>query len=263
MLSNIPIKKLYVLALAEGEGVGTAYEYYAKRLLLSSWLANFEPPSRILVAGLPQKYGASLDFLLLAAELDAGLTIVDERPAAITRCEAALTSVQKMGQLADLNPRFLLTQDVTTLPELNDTFDLALSSEVLQRLPEMNRLPYMWTILDFSAKFALFTPNGDNPAHTNLSGLAGLRLEDLEHLSELAARGSPLANHRFGYIDMPPFPPGITRTEDQREQASTGTGEAFAMWGLAYYARMERWLPKRWRLRKSHIVYAFLNGSQR
>lgn len=32
------IKSLYALALAEGEGVGTAYEYFAKRLAMSRWL---------------------------------------------------------------------------------------------------------------------------------------------------------------------------------------------------------------------------------
>ncbi len=38
MLHQISIKTLYSLALAEGEGVGTAYEYFAKRLILASWL---------------------------------------------------------------------------------------------------------------------------------------------------------------------------------------------------------------------------------
>ena len=32
------IKTLYPLALAEGEGVGTAYEYFTKRLHLVRWL---------------------------------------------------------------------------------------------------------------------------------------------------------------------------------------------------------------------------------
>ena len=36
--TNATVKSLYPLALAEGEGVGTAYEYLAKRLTLSRWL---------------------------------------------------------------------------------------------------------------------------------------------------------------------------------------------------------------------------------
>jgi hypothetical protein len=69
---------------------------------------------------------------------------------------------------------------------------------------------------------------------------------------------APLA--RAGYIDMPPFPPGITRSDDQREQATSGRLEAFAMWGLQQYARGERLLPRALRQRQSHIVYALANG---
>lgn len=267
MLKKISIKKLYPLALAEGEGVGTAYEYYAKRLLLSRWLADREPPHNILIAGLPQKYGASMDFLLLGAELNAELTIVDERPQAILRCKTALEELQQSGEIGYLNPNYLLTQDILNLPELSNDFDLALSSEILQRLPEDNRLNYMARTLQLALRTALFTPNGDNPSHTSLSGLSGLQLGELELLSKqvLQSEGVNPARDSLstGYVDMPPFPPGMTRTEDQREHATSGTGEAIAMWGLANYAHMERWLPHGWRRNKSHIVYSFLDSSQR
>ncbi len=156
MLNNITIKKLYPFALAEGEGVGTAYEYYSKRLLLSRWLANNEPPRSILIAGLPQKYGASMDFLLLAAELGTDLTIVDERIAALNRCRSALGEIQKTGELSHLNPRFLHTHDIMEMPEIDDYSDLALSSEVLQRLPEDDRLQYMTKTLQMAPKGGSF-----------------------------------------------------------------------------------------------------------
>ena len=73
------IKELYTYALAEGEGVGTAYEYFAKRLVLNRWLSSLSIPKRILIAGLPEKYGCSFDFWLLAKEWQAELVIVDER----------------------------------------------------------------------------------------------------------------------------------------------------------------------------------------
>ena len=267
MLKKIPIKTLYPLALAEGEGVGTAYEYYAKRLLLHRWLANSEPPRRILVAGLPQKYGASMDFLLLAAELDADLTILDDRASAIARCKAALEETQKNGSMTNLNPVFLITQDISNFPEISGHFDLGLSSEVLQRLPIEVRLDYMSKTVQLASRFALFTPNGDNPSHTNLSGLDGLQLGELQQLAGGALESTPAASAGksllTGYIDMPPFPPGMIRTDDQREHASTGRGEALAMWGLSYYARMEQWLPRSWRRTKSHIVYSFLDSFQR
>jgi hypothetical protein len=97
---------------------------------------------------------------------------------------------------------------------------------------------------------ALFAPNGDNPAHATLSGLASLRLDEMRSL----AQDAPGA--RVGYIDMPPFPPGLTRSSEQRTQASTGLVEGIAMWGLGLYARMESLFPIRLRRKQSHIVYA-------
>ena len=79
VLSDISIRELYSWALAEEEGVGTAYEYYAKRLALGRWLRGRSRPQKILIAGLPQKYGLSLDFIQLAAEYGAVVTIIDER----------------------------------------------------------------------------------------------------------------------------------------------------------------------------------------
>jgi hypothetical protein len=100
MLKSISIKSLYALALAEGEGVGTAYEYYAKRLALGRWLKQVGRPVRMLVAGLPQKYGSSLDFLLLAEELGVAVTVVDERPFALDKLQSSLEAARAAGWLA-------------------------------------------------------------------------------------------------------------------------------------------------------------------
>ena len=246
ILSSISIKSLYPLALAEGEGVGTAYEYYAKRLVLGPLLARMAPPKQILLAGLPEKYGASLDFLLLAAELGADLLIVDDRPEALEKSENALANAQRIGLLEGVTPTYRLV-DLADLV-LSEPFDLALSCEVLQRLPAGARRPYWETLWRLAPAVALFAPNGDNPAHTNLSGLAGLYLHQLRAL--IGDSG------RTGYIDMPPFPPGMTRSDEQREQATSGRFEAAAMWGLNFYARTEKFLPAALRRRQSHIVYA-------
>src|SRR5262252_3111362 len=76
------IKDLYVYALSEGEGVGTAYEYYVKRRVMSPLLRRLKPGARILVAGLPEKYGTSLDFVLAGWERGARLLCADDRPEA-------------------------------------------------------------------------------------------------------------------------------------------------------------------------------------
>lgn len=259
MLKTISIKSLYVLALAEGEGAGTAYEYFAKRLVLRRWLAGQQRPSRILIAGLPEKYGSSLDFLLLAQELGAEVTVVDERPSALVKLQNSLAAAQKVGWLTAVNPQTIAANTLTDLTAAG-LFDLAISSEVLQRLEPDERVKYVEQVRGVGTAVALFTPNGDNPAHTTISGLSGLRLNELK---TLVSPPHPLTpSPLLGYIDMPPFPPGITRSDEQREQATSGKLEALAMWGLGLYARAERFLPQSIRRPRSHIVYALFSPVQ-
>ncbi len=247
------IKSLYTPALAEGEGVGTAYEYFAKRLALRPWLKRLPPVKRMLIAGLPEKYGSSLDFLLLAEELGAAAVIVDDRPEAIEKLQNSLAAARAQNWLTGCRPETRITADMSALAGIDLPFDLVISSEVLQRLAEADRQAYVKRAMELGTAVALFCPNADNPAHTNLSGLNGL------HLSELKALVARSPTHPVtvsGYIDMPPFPPGIVRDEEQRAQAGNGRLEAFAMWGLGYYARLEKLIPTPIRRRQSHIVYA-------
>ncbi|HET8925050.1 MAG TPA: class I SAM-dependent methyltransferase [Candidatus Acidoferrum sp.] len=250
-LKSRSIKSLYKLALAEGEGVGTAYEYFAKRLILRPWLAGAPQFKRVLLPGLPEKYGSSLDFFLLAQELGAvQLVAIDDRPAVVKKARANLSAAQRIGELTGLTAEFVLVSDLGKLNGMSG-FDLCLSSEVLQRLSPEKRQSYIQGLKSLAQAFALFTPNGDNPSHTNISGLSGLRLDELQSL--MRATETPA---KLGYIDMPPFPPGITRSAEQRTEAAGGRLEAIAMWGLSYHARLEPYFPSGWRQHRSHIVYA-------
>ncbi len=253
------IKALYVLALAEGEGVGTAYEYYAKRLALLPWLAKDDSPRTMLVAGLPEKYGSSLDFLLLGAEMGSQITVVDDRPNALRKLSDALDALKSQRYAPALRPQLCLTSDLSAIAELNGRFDLVVSSEVLQRLDAGQRQAYVRRTRQLAARVALFMPNADNDAHVGLSGLNGLHLEELQMLVE---QNTP-SPARTNYIDMPPFPPGISRTSDQREEATSGKVEAFAMWGLGIYAQLEKWIPESIRRKWAHIVFAFLGPDHR
>ena len=257
MLKSISIKKLYTPALAEGEGVGTAYEYYAKRLVLAPWLKTLSvKPKTILIAGLPEKYGSSLDFFLLADELGATVTVVDERPFALEKAKAAIAALADEGWPLQSEPAFQNVTDLATLTAENGRYDLILCSKVLQRLAAEQRQAFVDSCCHAGTAVALFAPNADNAAHTNISGLSGITLNDLQTLISSVPLHTPASNLSNGHIDMPPFPPGIVRSEEQREQATSGTFEAIAMWGLNYYARFEKWLPKSIRQRQSHIVYA-------
>jgi hypothetical protein len=260
MLQSYSIKDLYSIALAEGEGMGTAYEYFAKRLVLGQWLANQPRPKSILIAGLPERYGASLDFFLLATELGADVTVVDDRPGALAHLDTALATL-KMSNAAPFisPPRSSILIDLSSLISIRHQYDLILSSEVIQRLSPTDRLTYWANLLTMSDAIALFTPNADNDAHTTISGLSGLNAAELHTLVESGGSGgAPHSTAMVDYIDMPPFPPGITRSAEQREQATKGWFEATAMWGLGVYARLEGHFPSRLRQSRAHIIYAFV-----
>ncbi|GIK55961.1 MAG: hypothetical protein HND44_07510 [Chloroflexi bacterium] len=248
-ISHTSIKSLYTLALAEGEGVGTAYEYFAKRLVLRSWLPTIPPVKRLLIAGLPEKYGCSLDYLLLAEELGATAVVADDRPAAMDKFQTSWAKAQQMGWLTAVSIDLCLVPNMAEMAGVTDPFDLAISNEVIQRLATAERLIYVQKQQELATAVALFCPNAANPDHAAHSGLSTLHLSDLPTLSP----GHLVT--RSGYIDMPPFPTGVSRSAEQRAQAESGTFEALVMWGLGYFARLERWLPTAVRRQKSHIIY--------
>jgi hypothetical protein len=57
-------------------------------------------------------------------------------------------------------------------------------------------------------------------------------------------------------VDMPPFPPGISRSPEQRARASTGFAESVAMGLLDAYCAGERLVPPALKRRVAHIVCA-------
>lgn len=267
MMKHKTIKQLYPLALAEGEGVGTAYEYFAKRLRLRSWLQPAAHAPRMLIAGLPEKYGSSLDFFLAASEIGATLTVVDDRPAAIEKAQAALAAAQNSGFVRNISPQFVVLENVNAWSGKEGSIDITLSSETVQRLEGDGRKEYVRGLMQLAAQGAIFAPNADNPDHTTQSGLSGIGLDELKQLTlqdtPAAGRSAAEVLVQTGYLDMPPFPPGISRSADQRQHASSGKGEALAMWALDYYARLEQWFPLGWRMRNAHIVYAFFRHTLR
>jgi hypothetical protein len=255
MLPFRSIKSLYPLALAEGEGVGTAYEYFAKRLVLTRWLAKLPRVRRLMIAGLPEKYGCSLDFLLLAQEmLVADVIVVDDRQPALDKIRQSLAAAQAMGELTRVQPHYELVAEMAQLVELTAGFDLCLGSEVLQRLQGKDRQHYVERLVKLAPALALFAPNGDNPSHTNLSGLSGLGLTELRAL--VGPLGIPAD---LGYVDMPPFPPGLTRSTAQRSRATSGRLEALVMRTLHQFARLEIHFPLEWRRGHAHIVYTLID----
>jgi len=234
---------LYPYALAEGEGVGTAYEYVAKARFFQAGLRR---GARVLVAGLPERYGTSLDFAILAHRAGAEMLVVDDRAEAIERARKAMDVMHGDGHLRGFEPTYRLLPTLDALADV-EPHDAVLSCEVLQRVPAASRPRFASTLRSRAPVGAVFVPNGDNESHVKISGLEGLSRREMESL--FAGQGC-----RSGYVDMPPFPPGIARTAEQRSKAATGTAEALAMRALDVFCAAEPWVPSILKRHLAHIV---------
>jgi hypothetical protein len=242
MLETRSIKALYPFALAEGEGVGTAYEYAAKRRVMKPLFEHVKAGSRVLVAGLPEKYGTSLDFVLAAVDAGARVVAVDERQAAIDRAKKAIAECMRAPDVT-----FVRVDSLDAVAR-GEEFDVALSCEVLQRVPAHGRRDFAHALTRRAPRGVVFVPNSENPSHLEISGLGGFTKRGLADV--LGARDGDV-----GYLDMPPFPPGITRTTEQRGHASSGLLEAIAMRGLDVYCAAERVVPEALARKIAHIVW--------
>jgi hypothetical protein len=207
------IRSLCSLALAEGEGVGTAYEYFVKRSVLDPWLARLPQCNKLLVAGLPEKFGYSLDLLLVAQELNiADVAVIDERPSALDGFRQSLVVAQTKNELTQVQPRFLLATEIEQMNEVKDSFDLCLTFGVIQRLEGRRRCDYVKRIAELAANCAVFAPNGDHSSYENL----GMNAPSLADFRELVGLAGTLDGS--GYVDIPPWPPGLKQSEAQRHR---------------------------------------------
>jgi len=250
------IAQYYPMALTEGEGLGTAYEYTAKERKLAGLLEKLTQGSRILIAGIPEKYGYSLDFCNLAMRIGAHLTIADDRPERLDMGRKLAERMFGAEAVADIDYVGIRSFQKIVDPSVG-SFDLVLSCEVIQRLNRQDRLDFIEGIVSISDNAVIFAPNGDNSGHANRSGLNAL---GLDYLIELAAPLSTI--EKSGYTDMPPFPPGIKRNEQQREQVLSSKSLGVFVDILNLWCRMEAFLPPFVKKRFCNIAYVMLRGTR-
>jgi len=245
------IKDYYLMALAEGEGVGTAYEYCAKEQKLAPLLQAVDPNGAILIAGLPERYGFSLDFVSLAAKTKASLTILDDRQEKLDRIAGLIESLPPVFQ-----PPKTQCSKLSAITSLDgyklEKFDLALSCEVLQKLPGMKRREFVANLGHIARHVGIFAPNGENPEHAHRSGLDTLGLKEL-----LVMADTNLQIVEAGYLDMPPFPPGLKRNQEQRTQVLASFTQRSALLCLEKWRIFEELLPNFIKRKFCHITYAF------
>ncbi len=253
MMRRISLEHLHRIASAEGEGLGTAYEYLAKWNLLETIFDEIGYKKNILIAGLPEKYGLSMDFVLFSMKYRSRITVIDERDEVLRRFKKVLkilgaeeASVRlrliKVNDLSELEPAVDIIEHI----KINNKYELSLCCEVLQRLPEGSRFKYIDQIIKLAERAVIFVPNRENRMHARLSGLDALSMDDLLNLTR--HYGYVVS---CGYIDMPPFPPGLKSGCAKKNATSV-------MRMLEIWCAFENMLPKIFKRKIAHIVYVYL-----
>lgn len=225
----INIKELYYLALIEKEGLGTAYEYFVKLKLILKKINN-KKIKNVLIYGLPEKYGYSLDFLYIANIMNWNVCVFDD----------SNKKVNKLKKIIDLiNYKKKLLKKPKFIKNINKKYDLCFSCEYLQQFKKKEILNKISIIKNNSKNSFIFVPNESNKLHLKYSKLNGLNINFFK---------KNINNyHDLNFIDCPPFPPGIKKKE------KIGFKKGIYIIKIIYY--FEKILLKVIKKRLSHIIY--------
>ncbi len=203
-VSNLNIYNLYETAALEREGWGTAYEYYSKLPYLNKSFEN-EKIIDVMILGLPEKYGYSMDFILYCYLNNVKRIIVfDERKEKIDNFSKLLIDIKKniskrIGMIPDIEIHKIYSWNDLK----NYNVDMTLSCEVFQRLDDISKDTFLDFIRNNTRKYLIFVPNGNNVAHKNVSTLKTSSIDELTDIF----KDTEITD--FGYVDCPPNPPGI------------------------------------------------------
>jgi hypothetical protein len=252
------VPDLYPVALFEGEGMGTAYEYSAKLKLLQRVVAATRSPQSVFVGGLPEAYGVDVGLAFLAALHDCHVVVAEDRLLARDAFEAALRSpaVTRWVDPSRFTIRPLETLACPTQAG-DPVYDLWVSTSSIQRIKGGGLDEYLAHVRDHARNAVLFVPNKDNRAHLTLTKMEGFRLAEL---ADLCARAG-LTVRGAGYVDLPPFPPGIKRSETAKAKAEESPVERLAMRVLEGWAWGERILPRVLKRPWAHLAYVWVQPS--
>lgn len=242
----------YALALKEGEGLGTAYEYLVKTGLTKRLFKKNEKPKNILIAGLPEKYGYGLDLLFLASSHNCVIDIVDERDDIIRNFNRILKDLAESSLLIPDNIKIKRVERLEDI-NLNKHYEFGYSLAVLQRIKEESRIRYLKKLSENVKYIILFAPNKENRAHNEQTGLVGLGTEDL--LRYVKEVGKEMFVLDSGKIDLPPFSPGIKISAQTKNLIKNKKIGKLVTKFLDSWACLESFLPKFVKNKFAHMVY--------
>jgi hypothetical protein len=207
----------------------------------------------VLIGGLPEAYGVDLSLALLGGWFGCQVVVADDRQTPLQTFFRGLEAPPLAGRIDPerFEMRLLEALARPTLPG-DEPFDLWVTTSSIQRLDASGRAAYMAQVRSTARAAVIMVPNKDNRAHTTITHIEGIYLPDLVVLCQQAG----LSVREAGYLDLPPFPPGITRSDQAKESAAHSPSERLIMVGLEGMASVERFWPRLVKRPFSHIAYA-------
>lgn len=191
------ISKLFLnLSEIESGGLGIWYEYLSKYKIIS----KIKDLKSVLVCGLPEKYSIGLDTLYFLTK-NKELFVIDERP-------DILNKYKKFAKkFTNKKFRTKIVKNLSKLPFKSNSFDLVISTEVLQRYEDHEKITREMERV--SKKYVLcFVPNYYCYAHPKISKLNSLKFKDIK-LRKITKKG---------YIDIAPWPAGIKLQKNGKKE---------------------------------------------
>lgn len=239
------MKTFYDIAFLEDEGLGTAYEYYVKRKFLERIIKMTGDPKKICIFGLPQKFGLSMDFCLLASDYKSDVTVIEERDISLNRFEEVLNVLKKNKIISDIN----LTKN-NDLKDKNE-YDLLLNTEVMHKYSDDEIKKIIEKTAD-SAKITIyFIPNPDNVNRIKSSNSQNLKFNEL--IKDLKDKYEII---EYGYMDMPPFPSGVKMSNtDKGKMKKAETFMILVFLFLKIWSLWEKILPSFIKKKFAHVSY--------
>lgn len=249
--SHVKIDYLYKLALYEGEGFGTAYEYFVKINLVKKLLKG-KVIKNILIAGLPEKYGFGLDFFVLAQIYRSNLFIIDDREEVLNKATKIISILQDKKLLYLKTVKYEKIDNFKGF-EYKNFFDAVFSSCVIQRISKKD---YLDLLFKAANSIIIFAPNNGNNAHIKFTGLSSISKAQIKSWCEY--KKEHIKYKKIGLIDMPPFPPGIKNNKYLKNSENPLIKIVSIILEFWYY--LELLIPAFLKNRFSHIIYLNLDN---
>ena len=249
---SFSLKDLYKVAILEGEGLGTAYEYFVKQRILNNFaLEKYGSPSSILIYGLPEKYGTSMDFVLFSHVHNCSISLCEDRPLALKKFKDSLKKLMNLYSIKENFVKIFLVKSLAKC-EKDDLrhpagYDLVVNSDVLQRFSLQGQLSIVECIMRLGKRALLFIPNGENINHQKLPDWKGVFPNELIRNIKY--------NFKFRFIDMPPFPSGYKLEGQKKDLLSKKFILFFSSKILELWSTAEGILPDSFRRKFSHAFY--------